>query len=63
LPIDAPISKAELIPAHQHTLFPHIYGPLNRQAIIACFSLQRDEAGRWQMPMPADTNDRRPVNY
>lgn len=31
-------------------LFPHIYGPLNREAIVACFALRRDETGRWQMP-------------
>lgn len=33
-----------------NTLFPHIYGPLNRSAIIACFALERDATGRWQMP-------------
>jgi uncharacterized protein (DUF952 family) len=33
-----------------NTLFPHIYGPLNRQAIIACFTLKRDALGQWQMP-------------
>ena len=32
------------------TLFPHIYGPLNRDAIIKCFALQRNDAGQWQMP-------------
>ena len=32
------------------TLFPHIYGPLNRQAIKRIFALQRDPAGRWRMP-------------
>jgi hypothetical protein len=31
-------------------LFPHIYGPINRQAIVACFALPRDLAGRWHMP-------------
>ncbi|HXV43025.1 MAG TPA: DUF952 domain-containing protein [Anaerolineae bacterium] len=53
LPIHAPVSIADLTPSHQNTLFPHIYGPLDRQAIIACFRLQRDETGRWQMPKPA----------
>jgi energy-coupling factor transport system ATP-binding protein len=33
-----------------NTLFPHIYGPLNRPAIIACFPLERDATGQWQMP-------------
>jgi uncharacterized protein (DUF952 family) len=32
------------------TLFPHIYGPLNRQAIKRIFALRRDPAGQWQMP-------------
>ncbi len=31
-------------------LFPHIYGPLNRDAIVSCVTLQRDEAGRWSFP-------------
>jgi uncharacterized protein (DUF952 family) len=31
-------------------LFPHIYGPLNREAIVNRFELQRDAAGKWQMP-------------
>jgi hypothetical protein len=58
LPLNASVSIAELPPSHQNTLFPHIYGPLDRQAIIAYFRLQRDETGRWQMPMPTD--DRSP---
>jgi len=31
-------------------LFPHIYGPLDRQAIVRIFALRRDPSGRWQMP-------------
>jgi uncharacterized protein (DUF952 family) len=31
-------------------LFPHLYGPLNRQAIVGCIVLQRDVTGRWVMP-------------
>ena len=31
-------------------LFPHIYGPLNREAIKHTFTLQRNRAGQWQMP-------------
>lgn len=34
-----------------NTLFPHIYGPLNRPAIVACFPLARDATGQWQMPV------------
>ena len=34
----------------QDILFPHIYGPLNRDAISTCFALHRDKAGHWQMP-------------
>lgn len=37
-------------PFGPETLFPHIYGPLNRPAIIHTFALQRDEAGRWGLP-------------
>lgn len=36
-------------------LFPHIYGPLDRQAIRRTFALQRDSAGRWQLPDAAGT--------
>jgi len=31
-------------------LFPHIYGPLDRQAIGRIVALRRDPAGRWQLP-------------
>ncbi len=31
-------------------LFPHIYGLLNRQAIVRSFSLKRSPSGRWQLP-------------
>jgi uncharacterized protein (DUF952 family) len=31
-------------------LFPHIYGPLNREAITAVISLPRNDAGQWQWP-------------
>jgi uncharacterized protein (DUF952 family) len=62
LPIVAPVSTADLTPTHQNTLFPHIYGPLDRQAITACFSLQRDETGRWEYPNQATTRDRRLVS-
>jgi uncharacterized protein (DUF952 family) len=30
-------------------LFPHVYGLLNRQAIVRIVALQRDPAGRWQI--------------
>ena len=29
-------------------LFPHIYGPVNRDAIIDVYPLQQNESGRWQ---------------
>jgi uncharacterized protein (DUF952 family) len=32
------------------TLFPHIYGPLNREAILEVGALKRDSAGRWVWP-------------
>ncbi|MCB0214399.1 MAG: DUF952 domain-containing protein [Anaerolineae bacterium] len=31
-------------------LFPHIYGPLNHEAIKNSFTLQRSPEGHWQMP-------------
>ena len=31
------------------TLFPHIYGPLNREAIKRTITLQRSRSGQWQM--------------
>ena len=49
-PINAPVVTEETSTSHLNTLFPHIYGPLDRQAILSCFALQRDQAGRWQMP-------------
>jgi uncharacterized protein (DUF952 family) len=37
--------KAE--PAGSGERFPHIHGPLNREAVLSARSLTRDEAGRW----------------
>jgi uncharacterized protein (DUF952 family) len=51
-PINAPVVTEETSTSHSNTLFPHIYGPLDRQAILSCFVLQRDPVGRWQMPKP-----------
>lgn len=48
LPKHRPLSQ-EQTPPDSEILFPHIYGLLNREAIIDNFSLQRDETGRWQM--------------
>lgn len=33
-----------------HLRFPHIYGPLNRQAIVRRFALVRSGEGKWQLP-------------
>lgn len=52
-PIPPQQAAMATVPSRQpdpNTLFPHIYGPLNRPAIIACFPLDRDATGRWQMP-------------
>ncbi len=50
-PIPAAQSEKDVPTYHKEdALFPHIYGPLNRNAIIATFALRRDESGRWQMP-------------
>jgi uncharacterized protein (DUF952 family) len=31
-------------------IFPHIYGPIARSAILSVAQLRRDQAGRWQPP-------------
>ncbi|MBE7471851.1 MAG: hypothetical protein DPW09_17665 [Anaerolineae bacterium] len=49
-PAHTAASPAQRAAAERDTLFPHIYGPLDRQAIVNCIALQRDSAGRWQMP-------------
>jgi hypothetical protein len=62
LRFEPPITPAHLVaPAQKqnaaelNTLFPHIYGPLDRQAIINCLVLRRTPTGQWQMPeMTAD---------
>ena len=40
-------SPAEASSHDPELLFPHIYGPLNREAIIRVFPLVRNEAGDW----------------
>src|SRR5262245_31258274 len=54
LKFEAPISPGnppDASPAHEPgLLFPHIYGPLNREAIVKLFSLVRDETRRWNLP-------------
>ena len=54
LKFEPPIPPPNESPAKPHpqsdVLFPHIYGPLNREAIVDCVTLQRDEAGRWFFP-------------
>ncbi len=49
-PIPPPLAGEENLTPDPGVLFPHIYGPLNRQAIIDCFALQRDKAGQWRIP-------------
>ena len=38
-------SKAE--PAGTGELFPHVYGPINRDAVTSVRTLSRDDSGRW----------------
>ena len=57
--LDSPLKfEAPLPPANESDstsphdpdqLFPHIYGPLNREAIIRVFPLVRNEAGHWDL--------------
>lgn len=49
-PVGVTFSGQQLFVPDSDTLFPHIYGPLNREAIVNCFELRRDLAGKWQMP-------------
>lgn len=44
-----PVNRDRSYAADPQLLFPHIYGPLNRQAIKRCFTLQRDSTGQWQL--------------
>lgn len=58
LKFEAPIPPAATTPSdltgsaggEPGPLFPHIYGPLNRQAIVRCFSLSRSSTGQWRLP-------------
>ena len=45
----APVIGAENTPPPAETLFPHIYGAIDRAAIIDISPLHRDESGRWQL--------------
>ncbi|MGZ5371337.1 DUF952 domain-containing protein [Aeromicrobium sp.] len=36
--------------------FPHIYGPLNPEAVVSAARLSKDIAGEWELPtLPAST--------
>jgi uncharacterized protein (DUF952 family) len=60
LKFEPPIPPVRTNPAtftpDSELLFPHIYGPLNRQAITRTFVLQRDAAGKWQLPPITNPN-------
>ena len=49
-PVNQPPNRGGVSSSNGNVLFPHIYGPLNREAIVECFAMQRDETGKWQMP-------------
>lgn len=34
-------------PAGASGVFPHIYGPINRDAVVEVIALERDDAGQW----------------
>jgi uncharacterized protein (DUF952 family) len=46
-PLPPATAPAEASPHDPEQLFPHIYGPLNREAIGRVFPLVRNEAGHW----------------
>ncbi len=48
-PVPPPGSATDFAPG-EAVLFPHIYGPLNREAIGRVITLSRNSAGRWQAP-------------
>ena len=54
LKFEPPISPPGDSPAEAYSqpdvLFPHIYGPLNREAIVGSITLKRDEMGHWFFP-------------
>jgi uncharacterized protein (DUF952 family) len=50
-PLHTVASTVQVANPDSNILFPHIYGPLNRQAIVNRFALQRDQTGQWQMPI------------
>jgi len=49
-PLPPPGSAATDFTPGEAVLFPHIYGPLNREAIVRVMALPRNSAGRWQAP-------------
>jgi glutathione S-transferase len=38
--------------------FPHVYGPINRDAVVAVRRLQRDAENRWAFPEDSTTPSR-----
>lgn len=46
----APVVGAEDVSAPVDTLFPHIYGAINRDAIASTTPLIRNKNGAWQLP-------------
>lgn len=55
-PIPPASANPEMFIPDPGLLFPHIYGPLNRQAIKHVFALQRDATGMWQLPIITSPN-------
>lgn len=55
-PLPPALTNPESFTPDPGLLFPHIYGPLNRQAINRSFLLRRDPAGKWQLPPITNPN-------
>jgi uncharacterized protein (DUF952 family) len=44
------VSPLRAEPAGSGEVFPHIHGPINREAVVAVRPLERDAGGQWAFP-------------
>ncbi|MFC1408381.1 DUF952 domain-containing protein [Streptacidiphilus sp. N1-12] len=55
--LDSPVRWEAAVPAPPPgtaatVLFPHIYGPVNRSAVVGMLEVQRDHSGKWAKLIP-----------